>query len=269
MKETKKDNPAINWQISGNGEVVLFFVHGAFIDQSYWANQVDYFSRNYTVVTMDLPGHGKSGKEHTHWNVENFAEDVSFVIQQLNLNNVVLIGHSFGGDINLMVATKHPANIIGFIGIDNFKNAGTPLSANYQQQADEIIENSKKDFADTVEQYARMALLTPQTPAGISERVINDYRNAWQPMGVEIIKEAFEQDKLEKRLLPDLEPSLHLINVNYTPTNQAALQTFAKNGYDMVEIKGTCHFPMLENPDELNRLLELAIYKIQHADAVY
>jgi pimeloyl-ACP methyl ester carboxylesterase len=269
MKENKKDNPAINWQISGNGDVVLFFVHGAFIDQSYWAKQVDYFSRKYTVVTMDLPGHGKSGKERTHWSVENFAEDVSFVIQQLNLHNIVLIGHSFGADINLVVATKHPADIIGFIGIDTLKSAGTPLSPNYQQQADEVIENSRKDFSTTSEQYARMALVRPNTPARITERVAADYRNAWQPMGMEVLKEEFKKDELEKKLLQELQPVLHLINVNYSPTNKVALQTFAKNGYDLVEITGTCHFPMLEKPEELNSLIELAVYKIEHANAVY
>jgi sigma-B regulation protein RsbQ len=269
MKDTKRNNPAINWQISGTGDVVLFFVHGAFMDQSYWTKQVDYFSRKYTVVTMDLPGHGKSGKERTHWNVENFAEDVSFVIQQLCLQNVVLIGHSLGADINLMMATKHPANIIGFIGIDAFKNAGTPLSPNYRQQANEVIENAGSNFSGAIELYAHMALLTPNTPFQVSERVTQDYKNAWQPMGMAIVKEEFEKDELEKRLLPELQPNLHLINVNYTPTNKAALQNLVKNGYDLVEINGTSHFPMLENPTELNRLLELAIYKIQHADAVY
>ncbi|MDB5278258.1 MAG: alpha/beta hydrolase [Ferruginibacter sp.] len=269
MKETKRNNPAVNWQISGTGDVVLFFVHGAFTDQSYWTKQVAYFDRKYTVVTMDLPGHGKSGKERTQWDVENFAEDVSFVIQQLNLKNVVLIGHGFGANISLMVAIQHPAHIIGFIAIDSFKNAGTPLSPNYQQQADAIIENSIKDFPGTMEQYARVALLRPSTPSRISERVIKDYRHAWQPMGAAVIKAEFEKDQLEKRLLPGLQPNLHLINADYTPTNEAALKNLVKSGYDLAVIKGTSHFPMIENPAELNRLLELAIYKIEHADAVY
>lgn len=268
MKEIKKNNPVINWQINGEGEIVLLFVHGAFIDQQYWQSQVDYFSKNYTVVTIDLPGHGKSGKERIRWTVENFAEDVIFVIRELNLKNVILIGHSMAGDINLVAATSNPAPFIGFIGIDYFKNAATPLTPDYRQQADDIIDNIKTDFAATCEQYARTALLTPQTPPQVANRIIGDYRKGWQPMGVEIIAESFNMDKLEARLLPELQLTLHLINADYMPTNEEALKRYAINGYDLVEIKGTSHFPMLENPDELNRLLEQTIYKIEHANAV-
>ena len=268
MKEIKKNNPVINWQINGEGEIVLLFVHGAFIDQQYWQSQVDYFSKNYTVVTIDLPGHGKSGKERIRWTVENFAEDVIFVIRELNLKNVILIGHSMAGDINLVAATSNPASFIGFIGIDNFKNAATTLTPDYRQQADDIIDNIKTDFAATCEQYARTALLTPQTPPQVANRIIGDYRKGWQPMGVEIIAESFNMDKLEARLLPELQLTLHLINADYMPTNEEALKRYAINGYDLVEIKGTSHFPMLENPDELNRLLEQTIYKIEHANAV-
>ena len=268
MKEIKKNNPVINWQINGEGEIVLLFVHGAFIDQQYWQSQVDYFSKNHTVVTIDLPGHGKSGKERIRWTVENFAEDVIFVIRELNLKNVILIGHSMAGDINLVAATSNPAPFIGFIGIDNFKNAATTLTPDFRQQADDIIDNIKTDFAATCEQYARMALLTPHTPPQVANRVIGDYRKGWQPMGVEIIAESFNMDKLEARLLPELQLTLHLINADYMPTNEEALKRYAINGYDLVEIKGTSHFPMLENPDELNRLLEQTIYKIEHANAV-
>ena len=60
MKEIKRDNAIINYEVTGKGDTTLLFVHGSFNDRTYWKNQVDYFSPNYTVVTLDLPGHGKS-----------------------------------------------------------------------------------------------------------------------------------------------------------------------------------------------------------------
>jgi sigma-B regulation protein RsbQ len=262
MKEIMRDNAVINYQITGTGDTTLLFVHGSYIDQTYWENQVNYFSPNYTVVTLDLPGHGKSGTERTHWTVQGFAEDVSFIIKELNLKNVILIGHSLGGDINLIVATSHPENIIGFIGIDNFKNAATPLSIDYQKQAVEIEKKLKTDFANTNEQYAKMALLTRQTSTDITKRVINDYRNAFQPMAIETTPEIFKIFEIEKRLLPQLKFKLHLINVDYMPINEVSLKQYSGNGYDVLHIKGTCHYPMLENPDGLNKLLQQTIRKI-------
>ncbi len=262
MKEIKRDSSIINYQITGNGDTTLLFVHGSYIDQTYWKNQVSYFSPTYTVVTLDLPGHGKSGTERKHWSVQGYSDDVVTIIKELGLKNVILVGHSLGGDINLLTAISFPENIIGFIGIDNFKNAATPLPPEYQQQAASIEQKLKTDFANTNEQYARMALLTKQTPPEISNRVVNDYRNAYQPMAIETTPEIFKLFEIEKKLLPQLKLKLYLINVDYTPTNEEPLKQYAAGGYEVLHMKGTCHFPMLENPDELNKLLQQTIEKI-------
>ena len=263
MKEIKRDNAIINYKITGSGDTTLLFVHGSYIDQTYWKQQVDYFSPNYKVVTVDLPGHGKSVTERKHWTTQGFAEDVITVIKELDLKNVILIGHLWGGDINLIAATSYPKPIIGFIAIDFFKNAATALSPEYQQQAVSIEQKLKTDFANTNEQYARMALLTKETPIEISNRVVKDYRNAYQPMGKAITSEIFNVlFETEKNLLPQLKLKLYLINVDYQPTNEEPLKQYAGNGYEALPIKGTCHYPMLENPEELTNLLQQTISQI-------
>ena len=69
----------------------------------------------------------------------------------------------------------------------------------------------------------------------------------------------FELFKSEKELLPKLAFKLHLIEADYFPTNETQLEALALEGIDIQYMSGTSHFPMLENPDELNRLLENAI----------
>src|SRR5690606_29537370 len=100
-----RDNAEINYNVYGDGGATLLFVHGAYIDQTYWDKQVEYFKDDYKVVTLDLPGHGKSGKDRKHWSIRGFADDVYTLIKKLHLKNVILIGHSMGGDVNLMEAT--------------------------------------------------------------------------------------------------------------------------------------------------------------------
>ena len=262
MKEVKRGNAIINYQIKGSGDITLLFVHGSYIDQTYWKAQVDFFSRQYKVVTLDLPGQGQSGTERKHWSIQGFAEDVIAVINDLDLEHVILIGHSMGALVNLIAATLYPAPVLGFIAIEYFKNAGTPLPEEYRQQAADIERKLAVDFRNTNEQYARMALLTEKTSPAMSKRIVEAYRNANQPMGIALTPELFTAFQVEKRLLPQLHFKLYLINADYMPTNEAALQQYTANGYELLPMAGTCHFPMLENPTELNALLKQAIEKI-------
>lgn len=82
-------------------------------------------------------------------------------------------------------------------------------------------------------------------------------------MGIELIKEIINFPGIEKKLLPQLKLKLFLINTDYIPTNEAPLKQYATSGYEVLNMKGTCHYPMLENPDELNLLLQKAIDKIK------
>jgi pimeloyl-ACP methyl ester carboxylesterase len=260
MKEITRDKTVINYHKSGNGEIILLFVHGSYIDQTYWNEQVKYFNRQFTVITLDLPGHGLSGKERKVWSTKGFAEDVNTLIKELDLKKIILIGHSWGADVNLLAATMHPQQIIGFIAVDYYKNAAT-LSIP-QHEIDNVKTNLKKDFAGTNENYARMALLTPQTPAEITNRVVKDFRNAYEPMGQAVTPEIFDMYKIQKDLLPKLKYKLYLINIDYIPTSEEPLKQYCKNGYEVLHIKGTSHFPMLETPQELNKKLEQVINEI-------
>jgi sigma-B regulation protein RsbQ len=262
MKKLIRDGAEINYAVEGNGDTTLFFVHGSYIDQTYWKEQVAYFKNNYTVITLDLPGQGKSGKDRQDWSIEGFAKDVNYVIEQLDLKNVVLIGHSIGGDINLIAATSAPEPLAGFIAVDCFKNAATPLPKQYQQQVKTILSDLKSDFEDTNEQYARKTLLTKETPAAVDERVISDYRHAYKPMGLKIMPEVFKMYETEKRLLPALTYKLYIINVDYMPINEVPLRQYAKNGYEVFHMKGTSHFPMIESPQKLNKILEECLKSI-------
>lgn len=262
MKEIKRDGVIINYQITGSADTTLFFVHGSNINQTYWKDQVNYFSSQYKIVTLDLPGHGKSGTERKQWSVKDFAEDVITVIKELDLQNVILIGHSLGADINLIAATSNPDKIIGFIVIDEFKGAATPLPQEFREQLISVQQNLKNDFANTNEQFARTALVTDQTPIEITNRVVKDYRNAYQPMAIELMAEIIKLPEIEKKLLPQLQLKLFLINTDYIPTNEAPLKKYAVSGYEVLQIKGTCHYPMLENANQLNEVLEYVFYKV-------
>jgi len=262
MKNIERDHVKIAYEIIGEGDTILLFVHGSFIDMNYWSAQKEYFKQNYRVITIDLPGHGKSGKGRTTWSIQEFGDDVCTVIKALNLKNVILIGHSMGGDVILEAVVKCPDAVIGFIGVDNFKNAATALSAEIQKQADQIMEMLKSDFANTSEFFARQALLSPSTNKAIVDRVVSDYRVMDKDIGIDIISSAFSYYQQERKLMKQMKLKMYLINVANTVTNEELLKEYAASGYELFPINGTCHFPMIENPVEFNQILQDVIVRI-------
>jgi len=95
------DGVPIHYQVQGSGTPTLFFVHCWSGDQTYWKAQVSHFSPHYRVVTLDLAGHGKSDLNRKDWTISAFAQDVVAVVDDLNLDEIVLIGHSMGGNCGL------------------------------------------------------------------------------------------------------------------------------------------------------------------------
>ena len=55
------DGTEISYFIEGKGEPVLVFIHGWSCEKTYWEYQINEFSGDYTVVALDLAGHGESG----------------------------------------------------------------------------------------------------------------------------------------------------------------------------------------------------------------
>lgn len=263
-KSIERDNVQIVYSESGQGDTTLLFVHGAFIDKAYWSAQVSFFKQHYRVIAIDLPGHGQSGKNRPIWSVQELGKDVCSLIDTLHLKNVVLIGHSMGGDIILEVANACPNSVIGFIGVDNFKNAGTAMPKEIQSQIAYILQMLKSDFANTSEAYAKQVLLTSSTDKSIADRVITDYRNMDNNIGVAIISDVFTYFERERELMSRLKLKMHLINVNYIPTNKDLLDKYATSGFDITIIDGTSHYPMIEKPNEFNKALENILIKLNH-----
>lgn len=254
---------AIDYTDNGTGNTTLLFVHGSFIDKEYWDEQVAHFSPSYRVVTMDLAAHGRSGTNRSDWSFYSFGEDILAVVRELHLRNVILVCHSMGCDVALEAIHIDPGPFIGYVAVDYFKLAGIELPEQFQSQVDGILSDMRTNFADTSEQYARVALFTEATPPELQARIVHDYRNAHPEMGVQTLEELFGYALRQRELLKALPFKLYLINCDYIPTEENALKMYAGKGYELIPIRATSHYPMVEVPEAFNKLLAGAIHKIE------
>ncbi|MFB6074611.1 MAG: alpha/beta fold hydrolase [Haloarculaceae archaeon] len=108
------------YERSGEGPPVVF-VHGAIVDHGQWDPQVERLAGEYTVVTYDLRGHGRTGpSDRSAYSIELFAEDLAALVDALGLERPVVVGHSMGGCVALAYAVAHPDGLSGLVLADSF-----------------------------------------------------------------------------------------------------------------------------------------------------
>ena len=98
----------LHHEISGNGKKPLVLLHGFMENTSIWDDMLPHLSEQFSIIKIDLPGHGKSEVYQKVNTVEFMAEKVKEVIDFLNLEKINLLGHSLGGYVTLAFAEKFP-----------------------------------------------------------------------------------------------------------------------------------------------------------------
>jgi len=257
----------INYSQCGDSDLSIILVHGWCINESYWENQVEELCGKYKVITVDLPGHGKSGSNRTEWTIENYGNDVVAVIDQLKLDRVILVGHSMGGDIILEAALQRPSNVIALVGIDNFKDVGVEYSQEDQEDMTGFMEMLKEDFANIAPAYAQGMLFHRTTDSLVVQRVMNDISKSNPEVAVSSLEYLFKYVDVERSKLSELKQKLYLINSDATPTNVEGLNA-TNVKYNIEYIHATGHYPMIEKPQEFNKILKSVLLKIEDEDDI-
>src|SRR5215470_5137201 len=94
---TMKDGTQIYYKDWGQGPAVTFS-HGWPLNSDAWDGQMFFLVKNgYRCVAVDRRGHGRSSQPATGNDMDGYADDLAAVIEALDLNNAILIGHSTGG----------------------------------------------------------------------------------------------------------------------------------------------------------------------------
>ena len=121
-----RDGVALACDEAGSGDPPMLLVHGWTSDRLCFAPQMKYFSSAHRVVAVDLRGHGESDKPSGAYSPDVFVEDLGWLCDRLGLRNVVLVGHSMGGNIVLELGAQRPDLAAAVILLDApvFASAG-------------------------------------------------------------------------------------------------------------------------------------------------
>ena len=250
------DNTPITYEVQGEGTPALVFVHGWSCDRSYWKGQLEPFSRRYKVVAIDLAGHGASGTERKNYTIELFGADVATVVKKLNLQHVILIGHSMGGDVIAAAARQLPRyRIEGLVIVDTYKKLGAGRTP---EQVEAFVAKFRTDFKDSVRNFVR-SMSSSNYDTALFAWIANDMASAPPAIALSALESSFNYSREITKTLLEIKLPVTTINSDNAPTDTASMQRY---GVQVVVMHGVGHFLMMEDPKQFNDVLEEVIKKM-------
>jgi pimeloyl-ACP methyl ester carboxylesterase len=148
----------IYYTVSGTGETVIL-VHGYLESSDVWGRFRDALSARYRVLSVDLPGNGRSSI-YSHKHTMCFhAGAVLAVLDEEQIASTFLIGHSLGGYAALSLVEKNPERLKGYVLLHSHPYADTEDIIENRLREIRIVKAGKQDaiypvnipkmFADT------------------------------------------------------------------------------------------------------------------------
>lgn len=253
----KIDGLDVNYTISGpeeqsTGESVLL-LHGWGVDQKTLEPLRQHLARSCQAVSLDLPGFGGSSAPETAWSVFEYADFVERFMKALGLQDPILMGHSFGGRLSIILGSRGIGKKIILTDAAGIlpKRSWKYYLRVYSYKA------AKKIFSIPPLTHFREKALK----LWLSSNPSSDYSQA-QGVMRQIFVKVVNQDL--QPLLEKIKASTLLLwgeNDTATPLSDGQLMEKLIPDAGLVVFEGCGHYPFLEQP---GRFYSVVDYFVQH-----
>jgi pimeloyl-ACP methyl ester carboxylesterase len=244
------DNVHIEYHVYGQGEPTVVLVHGWACDENYWHAQIDALKPHYTVVTLNLAGHGASGSNRTDWSMAHYAQDVAAVVQHLPARQVVLVGHSMGADVALAATPLLGDRVIGVVAVEALRSVGErPLTA---REIDRRLAPFSSDFIGETRNLVSSSLFEKGADPVLVQKVAYNMSLKSPAVAIPSMRSLLSMDLAA--LLPSIHVPVYAINSDIAPTDAVRIRK-ALPDFTLDVLDHTGHFLMLEDPARFNPLL--------------
>jgi pimeloyl-ACP methyl ester carboxylesterase len=246
---------------AGLGAPPIFFVHGFACSHEDWKPQLDFFSKTHEVVACDLRGHGQTPGRPRECSIEHYGGDVAALVNNLELRNVVLVGHSMGCRVVLEAARLVAKRVSRVVLIDGSRNAtGDPDAA--EKSARATLE--KLGYAAFAETLFRQMFFKPSRQAdAIVARAVKGSAAFGPELWPRVTRwdagamdAAFAAIKAPVLAIQSTTRNAQLQRTALKPGDTSPWIDYLRSRGARVEIiPDTGHFTMLEQPQRVNQLI--------------
>jgi pimeloyl-ACP methyl ester carboxylesterase len=232
-------NIKVNINIMGAGAPVLL-LHGWGCSNEIFRNIQEVLSQSYTTYNFDFPGFGASDEPETVWGTEEYTAMVEQFTKDNNIDNPALIGHSFGGRISIIYASRNAVSRVVLVDAAGIKPK-RPFKYYWKVYTFKTLKWLCNTF---LPKKTAQAIIDKRRKGSGS----SDYNNA-SPMMRAILSKVVNEDLTH--LLPKIKAPTLLFWGNMdtaTPLSDAKTMERLIPDAGLVVAHGTGHFSFLENP---------------------
>lgn len=254
--QTQVNSITIAYNDQGTGFPIVF-LHAFPLNRTMWAAQELALSSQFRVITIDLRGHGESDAPLWHYTLDQSADDVRALLDQLAIQHALFAGLSMGGYILFAFYRKYSARVKGMILADTRAQADTDEGkAGRFQMAQTAYTQGPSAIADLM----IPKLLSPTTIQTRPE-IVRNVRGMIE--GNQISGIAGDLMAMAER--PDSVPLLEYIACptqiivgeldQATPPSDARLMADQIPGARLALIPSAAHLANLEQPEAFNKIV--------------
>jgi pimeloyl-ACP methyl ester carboxylesterase len=238
-------------QVKDKSGPAIVLIHGWACDGNYWSAQLADLKAKYTTVTVDLAGHGASGRNRTDWSMGNFGEDVAAVVRVLQNPKIILVGHSMGAPVALEATRRIGDRVIGIIAVDSLKTIGQPPPTDAQIQL--RLKPFRDDFIGHTREYVTSAMFATGADPKFVQKVAYDMSLEPPEVGLGAMEGLSRMDYAQ--VLPEIHVPVIAINSSLgKPADEARIRKSIPT-FKAIRLENTGHFMMMEAPERFNPVL--------------
>lgn len=145
MKTITFKGKELHYEVSGKGNT-LVLLHGFLESLSIWDDFAEQLSRQFRVIRIDLPGHGKTAVLDEIHTMELMAAAVKAVLDGNDVERCAMIGHSMGGYVTLEFARQYPEMLSGIGLFHSHAGADTQEAKENRLRTIEVIKLNRTGF---------------------------------------------------------------------------------------------------------------------------
>lgn len=229
----------------------LVFVHGWGASFKFWKKTLPYFSPRFRCLAPDLPGFGTSAKPDRDYSMEALAAWLGRFLDAVGVRRASVVGHSMGGTIALLWALEAPERVERLAVVNPVVTGATAFSGAYRW----LMKPGIRTLAWLLARWRRFRRWVAKDFSWVQrldDELADDVARATYGAAIGTLRSLGEVDlapRLGRLSMPVLSVGTDLDRV-VTPGQFRAVPGRA------VLLSGCGHMPMLERPEEFNRVLD-------------